>query len=283
MGYLGRSLLYKKVFYQAFFTSLERMKITLFFSLFILLHLIAFSQLDKKKPYQSGEWLKYKMSYSGFLKAGNATLELKETKLDGKKVFYAKGYGKTSTIISWFFKVSDTYESYFDLESPRPYLFKRDVYEGGFTIKRNTKFDYKKQLATVEDYKYKTVKTFEIGDVQDMVSSFYFLRNIKTDTLKQGQEIALDIFFDSKSFPFKLRFLGTEILKTKFGKIKTLKLQPLVQAGRIFKESESVTIWITADSNKIPIKLKAALTVGSLRAELKSFRGLANSFKIMLD
>jgi hypothetical protein len=52
-----------------------------------------------------------------------------------------------------------------------------------------------------------------------------------------------------------------------------------VQSGRIFKAQESVTIWITDDSNKIPIKMKADLSVGSLRAELEAYRGLANDFK----
>ena len=258
------------------------MKKLLFVSLFLFTFFISFSQ-EEKKPYKDGEWLEYKMSYSGFLKAGTATLELKETLLDGKKVYHAKGYGETSTIISWFFKVRDTYESYFDMAQPKPYLFKRDVYEGGHIIKRDTKFDYNTNLARVEDYKYKTVKDIEFKDVQDMISSFYFLRNIKTDSLKVGDEIALDMFFDSKTFPFKLKYLGSEILKSKFGKIKTLKFRPLVQAGRVFKESESVTIWVTADENKIPIKLKASLAVGSLRAELKSFKGLANSFKIIFD
>jgi hypothetical protein len=91
------------------------------------------------------------------------------------------------------------------------------------------------------------------------------------------------MFLDSQVYPFKLRFLGTEILKTSFGKIKTLKFRPMVQAGRVFKANESVTIWITADDNKIPIKLKASLSVGSLRAELDAYKGLANSFKIIYD
>ncbi len=91
------------------------------------------------------------------------------------------------------------------------------------------------------------------------------------------------MFMDAQIYPFKLRFLGTEIIKTTFGKIKTLKFRPLVQAGRVFKENESVTIWITADDNKIPIKLKAFLAVGSLRAELDAYKGLANSFKIIYD
>ncbi len=241
-----------------------------------------FSQ-ENTRPYKSGEWLKYKMSYSGFLKAGTAELKLEESLLGEKKVFYAKGYGETSSFIGLFFKVKDTYESYFDYDKNIPYLFKRDVYEGGYTIKRDTRFNQKTKVATVEDYKYKTVKEVPFDNVQDMISAFYYLRNINLDTIKSGDEIALSMFFDSKTYGFKLLFLGHEIIKTKFGKIKTLKLRPFVQAGRVFRENESVTIWVTNDENKIPIRLKASLAVGSLKAELIAFKGLANSFKIMFD
>ena len=90
------------------------------------------------------------------------------------------------------------------------------------------------------------------------------------------------MFFDGKTNPFKLRFLGKETIKTKFGKIKTLKFRPFVQAGRVFKAKESVTIWITADDNKVPVKIKASLSVGSLRAELDAYKGLANPFEIVI-
>ena len=81
------------------------------------------------------------MSYSGFLKAGTATLELKETTLDEKKYSMQKGMVRLAPLLM-VFKVSDTYESYFDTEIPKPYFLKRDVNEGGYTIKRDTKFDY---------------------------------------------------------------------------------------------------------------------------------------------
>ena len=83
---------------------------------------------------------------------------------------------------------------------------------------------------------------------------------------------------DSQVYPFKLRFLGRETLKTKFGTLKTMIFRPLVQSGRVFKAQESVTLWITDDANKIPVKLKADLAVGSLRAELEAYKGLANPF-----
>ena len=155
----------------------------------ILIFLLLFSNTfltaqEKTKPFKDGEWLKYKMSYSGFFKAGTAELTLKETDLEGKKVFYAKGFGKTSDFIGWFFKVRDTYESYFDFYKVTPYLFKRDVNEGGYIIKRDTRFNQETKVATVEDYKYNTTKEIPFGNVQDMISAFYHLRTINTDSIK---------------------------------------------------------------------------------------------------
>ncbi len=251
---------------------------------YILLFFITFFSIntnsqEKITAFKSGEWLSYKMSYSGFLRAGSAVLEVNEKDYKGKKVFYTKGTGWTSGMIKWFFEVDDTYESYFDMDTIKPYLFKRKIDEGGYKKHRITSFNYESKQAYIQDFTNQKDTSVAFTNVQDMMSSFYFLRNIETKNLKNGDEIALDMFMDSQVYPFKLRFLGKQVLKTKFGKVNSLVFKPLVQSGRIFKEQESVTIWITDDANKIPIKMQASLAVGSLRAELEKYKGLANPFK----
>jgi hypothetical protein len=256
-------------------------KITVLF--LAILCSITISSQEKNQIFKEGEWLRFKMSYSGFLKAGNATLSVDKDTLDGKEVFHLTGKGWTTGIIKWFFKVKDNYQSYIDVKTGKPYLFKRKINEGGYKKHRDTRFNHEINKAYIQDYKNKTDTIVSIGNVQDMLSSFYFLRNQDVSNLKPGNEIALDMFIDGVTHLFKLRFLGTEILNTRFGKINTYRFRPLVQAGRVFKENESVTLWITADNNKIPIKLIANLAVGSLRAELEAYKGLANSFKIIYD
>ena len=256
-------------------------KITFLFIAFIIA-INSYSQ-EKTVVFKKGEWLRYRMSYSGFLKAGNATLSLDTDTIKGKEVFHVTGKGWTSGIIKWFFNVDDTYQSFFDTKTIKPYVFKRNINEGGYIIKREIKFNYESKKATVLDFKLQTSETIDINNVQDMMSAFYYLRNQDVSSLNIGDEIALDMFMDSEIYPFKLVYLGEELLKTRFGKVKSLKFRPMVQAGRVFKENESVTIWITADDNKIPIKLKASLAVVSLRAELDAYKGLANSFKIVYD
>tara|TARA_R110002126_G_scaffold291781_1_gene457984 strand:+ start:51424 stop:52194 length:771 start_codon:yes stop_codon:yes gene_type:complete len=233
---------------------------------------------EKKVAFKSGEWLRYKMSYSGFLRAGSAILEVQEKDLNGKKVFYTKGTGWTSGMIKWFFEVDDVYESYFDKDTIKPYLFKRKINEGGYKKHRITTFNYDSNNAYIQDFTNQKDTSVAFTNVQDMLSSFYYLRNVETKDLKKGDEIDLDMFLDAQVYPFKLRFLGREVLRTKFGKVNSLIFRPLVQSGRIFKAQESVTVWITDDANKIPIKMRASLAVGSLRAELEAHKGLANSF-----
>ncbi|MGY0408275.1 MAG: DUF3108 domain-containing protein [Polaribacter sp.] len=236
-----------------------------------------FSQ-DKKRAFKSGEKLTYKMSYSGFLRAGTAVLEVNETELNGKKVFHTKGSGWTSGLIKWFFEVDDVYESYFDKEEVKPYIFKRKINEGGYKKNRITTFNYGSNKAYVQDFIKQKDTSVSFFNVQDMLSSFYYLRNQNIKNIQKGDEIAIDMFMDTQVYPFKLRFLGRETLKTKYGRLKTLKFRPMVQSGRVFKAQESVTIWITDDANKIPLKMMASLAVGSLRAKLEDYKGLANAF-----
>ena len=88
------------------------------------------------------------------------------------------------------------------------------------------------------------------------------------------------MFFDKENYVFKLKFLGRESLSTKFGKVPCLKFRPIVQAGRVFREEESVTLWVSQDQNRIPVRLQADLAVGSIKADLNNFSNLKYPFEI---
>lgn len=250
----------------------------------ILIWSLGTSNAQSESSFQYGEWLKFKLNYSGWVKAGNATLEVKEATFKNRSVCHVVGKGWTTGAIKWFFKVNDRYESYFDKATARPYKFIRNINEGGHVKNRVIEFDYEKNLAFVNDLRHKTKKTVSItSDIQDMVSAYYYLRDhYDTDTIKVGHTVKLNMFFDNEIFGFKLKFLGRETINTKFGNINCLKFRPYVMAGRVFHEEESVTLWVSADNNKIPIKIKADLRVGSLRSDLVAFKGLKYPFEIQL-
>lgn len=251
---------------------------------FIIAFLVVISvSFDTQKPeaYDVGEWFKFRIHY-GIVTAGYATLEVKEAVKENKKVYHAIGKGYTTGMSRWFFKVDDTYESYFDKITNQPYQFVRKIDEGGYTKNQEGFFNQDKNSVLVKDYKKKTEKTFAVTEnVQDILSTFYFLRNHPDiNTLKVGESIVVDMFFDDETFKFKLKYIGKEDLSTKFGTVPSMIFRPLVQSGRVFKEEESLTVWISDDDNKLPLRIKASLAVGSLKADLDGFKGLKNPFVI---
>ena len=250
------------------------------FLVLLLLFTVSFN-FQEPNAYDVGEWFKFRIHY-GFVNAGYATLEVKESVRDNKKVFHAIGKGYTVGMSRFFFKVDDNYESYFDKETNKPYQFVRKISEGGYTKNQEGFFNQDNNKVLVKDYKSKTENTFSVTEnVQDIVSTFYFLRNhSNVDNLKVGESIVVDMFFDNEIYKFKLKFIGREQLSTKFGTAPTKIFRPIVQSGRIFKEDESLTVWISDDKNKIPLRIKANLAVGSIKADLDSYKGLKNQFKL---
>ena len=254
------------------------MKKALFFLL--LLTILGFDT-QREATFDVGEWFKFRIHY-GFVNAGYATLEVKEASVNNEKVFHLVGKGYTTGFSRFFFKVDDLYESYINKETFVPYQFVRKIDEGGYTKNQEGFFNTNLNKVVVKDYKHRTEKVFVIPkNTQDILSAFYYLRNSPNiNKIKPGESVAIDMFFDDETTKFKLKFIGRDDIKTKFGTIATMIFRPLVQSGRVFKEQESVTVWISDDDNKIPLRIQASLAVGSIKADLDAFKGLKNPFKV---
>ena len=250
-------------------------------ALFILILSTLSFDTFKEDAFDTGEFIKFRIHY-GIVNAGYATLEVKDGTANGKKVYHAVGKGYTTGMSKLFFKVEDLYESYFDKETGEPYRYVRKINEGGYTKNQEGFFNQKENRILVKDYKRKTEKTIVLTDnVQDILSSFYYLRNHPNiDKLKSGESISIDMFFDEEITKFKLKYVGRQDITTKFGTVSCMMFKPLVQTGRVFKEKESVTLWISADNNKVPVRIKADLAVGSLKADIDEYKGLKNPFKV---
>ncbi len=248
--------------------------------LFVLFLTTVSFDSQKEDAYDVGEWFKFRIHY-GIVNAGYATLEVKDAVLNNKKVFHVVGKGYTTGMSRFFFKVDDLYESYIDRDTGSPYQFVRKINEGGYTKNQEGFFNQSLNKVLVKDYKHKTEKTLSIPkNTQDILSTFYYLRNYPgIDKLKIGESIAIDMFFDDETTKFKLKFIGRENVSTKFGNVPAMIFRPLVQSGRVFKEQESLTVWISDDDNKLPLRIKASLAVGSIKADLDAYKGLKNPFK----
>jgi len=240
---------------------------------------------QKTEAFQAGEWLRFRIHY-GVLNASYATLNLSSKEINGTPVYHAVGTGKTTGFARWFFKVDDTYESYFGKEDGKPYRFIRKINEGGYTKDIEINFDYNKSSALLEDKKNKKDYDIPINDkVQDLVSASYYLRsNYELEDFIVGESVSMDMLYDDDGiYNFKLKYLKKEVLKTKYGKVECYKFRPYVQSGRVFKEKESLSLWVSADENRIPVRISAELAFGAIKADLDGYNGLKHQFKIIMD
>ena len=229
--------------------------------------------------FNSGEFMKFKIYYNLFpFTAGYATLNVSDVTFNGVPHYFVDGGGRTSGIFRMF-PVDDIYQTYINKNTMLPTKFVRNISEGKFKKNIIQYFDHEKKEVKVVDNIDKTTKIYKSSkNIQDMISAFYYLRTMDFNDKKAGDFVSFDVFMDEEIYPFKMKILGRELKKTKFGKINCLKLQPYFQKGRVFKAEEGITFWVTDDKNHFPVEVKADLLVGSLKAELIEYRNEKYNF-----
>ncbi|QOW09539.1 DUF3108 domain-containing protein [Kaistella flava (ex Peng et al. 2021)] len=232
---------------------------------------ITLGNAQKLQNIQSGEVLRYRIHY-GLLNAGTASLTTLKTTYKGQPHYYVKGYGRTTGAVRAFFKVEDNYESFINYNTGLPSFYVRDVQEGNYTQHYETVFNHSNQTLLLTDKEKNITKSLNsVTGIQDMLSAFYYLRSLDDSELKVGSVKKVNIWIDDEMFPFQLKVVGTENIKTKFGWINSLKIVPQVISGRVFKDKEGVTLWVSNDRNHVPLAIKAELAVGSLKADIDSY------------
>jgi len=220
-----------------------------------------------------GEKLTFRLHY-GIIDAGVATLAITDEKrqINGRKTFHIVGVGESKGAFDWFFKVRDRYETYIDEQSIVPWMFLRNVNEGGYKIEQAYVFNHYTQKVNVGKGEIFPIEP----NMQDMLSAFYAARTMDLSAAKPNEIYAINCFMDKEVWPLKVKFICRETVKTELGTFKCLKFRPIVQKGRVFKREEDLNIWITDDKNHIPIKGQADVLVGSIKLELTDYTGLQN-------
>lgn len=227
-----------------------------------------------------GEHLEYRVHY-GFLNAAEAIIDVAPAlyKVNDRACYKVDVNGRTVGAFSVVTKVHDTWRSYIDTTAILPLKFYASLHENSFRKEANVTFDHVNNTAKAEELTDHEV--FKVPDnVHDVVSSYYFLRTIDFNKLAVGQVVEVPAFYDDTVYNMKVRYRGKETLKTKFGKINVIKLNPVLPSTKgFFKNDESIKIWVSDDTNKIPIKVEVELGIGSLDMDLRNQVGLKQPLK----
>lgn len=235
--------------------------------------------------FSTGEILKYKVHY-GPIVAAEAVIDVAPTlhKVNNRACYKATVYGKTTSSFDLFIRIRDTWQSYIDTAAMVPQRAFRNIEEGNYRKRETIDFDHHKNVAHVEKRKKsKNVerKSYKVADnVQDIVSGFYFLRTLNYDNMRIGERTKVPGFFDEENFDMEVEYKGREVVKTKAGEIKAIKLMPRMPKNEMFDGENAITVYLSDDKNKIPVLIEAQMFVGAVKINLYEYKNLKN--KLML-
>ena len=233
-------------------------------------------------PYGTGEYISYRVHY-GFINAGEALIQVDDKlyMINNKVCHKASVVGSTTGPFDMAMRIRDSWATYLDTINRIPLRAVRDIAENKYRLREYTNYDYKNNQVTVERegsttpaicYKVPT-------DVQDVVSGFFYLRNVDFSKKKFGDTISINAFLEDRVYLFKVKYSGKEKLDTKLGDINCLRLNPVMEKNGLFESGNSIRFWISDDLNKIPIRIEADMWVGKVAMDIKKYKNLRNPIK----
>lgn len=235
----------------------------------------------RNNSFRAGERISLIIYYNAlglYINAGTANITVSSERLFNKPVYHITGTGSTNSKYDWIFKVRDQYETYIDTVTLQPYKFIRNVDEGGYKKYENITFNQAANTAIT------TQGVFKVPNcIQDVVSSVYYARNIDFNQYKPGDKIPFYMFLDNEVYSMYIRYEGKVTVKTRYGKFRAIKFKPLLLKGTIFEGGERMTVYVSDDQNKIPLRIESPLLVGSVKVDMMSYDNLRYTLTSLIN
>jgi len=232
------------------------------------------AQADRPVPFKAGEVLTYDVSWTTFLTAGSMTMSVKERQVGaGGARYYLVAEGAPSSTLRKLYALYYKAESMLDTRTLRPTLSTMYSDENGrkrhkiSTFRGNGRVDYEVRTASVS----KSTVTVD-PTAQDALSVIYVLRALP---LAPGQRpFVVPVVDSGKSYSMRVTVAGRESVKTGIGTLPAVKLTLAVtNVNDRAAGTDTLTLWMSDDARRLPLKVQAGLAVGSVQLTLARVTG----------
>ena len=233
-------------------------------------------------PFMQGEMLRFNF-YIGPVRVGLGGLQLRSQGVShlGKDYVHMRAFGRTTGLWRMLYKIDDVWGGYYNTREGYPIYFYRFLRENNYKKYETTHFYYNRNIAEVRTYEdsnlqvLKEKKNYTISShVYDVVSIYYALRTFRLDTLFFGEIFEVPIFFEDTLYDVKVRYLGTGALEIEMGAFEAYVFSPIFPENSLFRGENPVKIWISKDKNRLLLRIKADMRVGSARIDLVATKNL---------
>ena len=232
---------------------------------------------EVQAPWMKGERLEFDLCW-GPITAGSASLEVKPAK-DGKTEFLTFATGNKT--INKIYPVNDTIYTRVRNKGLMTEVFRKRLHEGTFHNTSVIRFDRKGEKAWLSDTVFTDMKTRRVkrsadtavtikGMEHSIMSAFYLVRTLP---LTVGDTSRFSAVSGKKRYELKVLVHGKEEIKTAaLGKVKTVKVEPVLDGDGIFVSKGRIFIWLTDDERRIPVLMQCEIALGSIKAKLMKIK-----------
>jgi hypothetical protein len=244
---------------------------------------------NHRSSFGRGEELTYRAKF-GWFTVGTATTTIDKTfhQVNQQACFKVEGAGETASWVSIIKPVKDVFGAYLDTTSLSTQIAYRKLQEGNYQLDEVSTFDHRRKKVNVkvrnkETGQYDEPKHYDIPEnARDIIGGFMALRQIDFQKIRKNDTVTIAGFFQDQSYFLKIMYKGHDVIQTKLGRIPCHKLVPIMPDNKLFDGENSITVWISDDGNKIPVKMQAKMFVGHAGLELEGIRGLQNQLKVII-
>jgi hypothetical protein len=251
----------------------------------VLIIFSSFISTSQNTTIAAGEKLTFSASYnmSGLLnELAQVTMETSEVKTSSSTLLKLKCTAATYSKWDSFFKIRDLYESYVSPKTLTPYLYNRDIDEGGYKKFMKYKFNHKaRTVSSLKRKKRKDGKDWEEKKIikidastRDLVTTLYHIRNLDIHKASIGDSQNFKVLFDNTESTVRITYLSKETINTAIGRKECYKLSISINNSDVLKGNNTNLLWLTADQNKVPVYAKFKIAVGNGELKIKSATGL---------
>jgi hypothetical protein len=231
------------------------------------------ARIEHAVPFKPGETLAFDISWSEYLTAASATVTVREKRPSFDSAAYyivAEGQptGLLAAIYSVYYKVDTLLDAY-TLLPQRGSVFSQ---EGRRRRMQVTRFDQAKRKAVYE-VTTATVVRHDLSlptPAHDPLSALYVLRTLP---MRQGSETTMAVVNEGEVYQLKVTVTARETIATPLGALAAWKLTPRVFDAHGKPSEHELTIWVSDDARRLPLRIDANLTVGRFSLVLREARG----------
>ena len=211
-------------------------------------------------------------------KAGHAVFTVGDTSRKGEDAwryhlkFHSMGMAET------FYKMRDTLTTYLS-PSGRPIYSSKNTDEGGFYMIDELDFSSGQPLSVHSIRRARGRTRIDTvlsasGCVYDMLGAVMYARSIDFDNLRPGAEFPFKVTVGKDIVNVRFRYTGPSTAKQGDSSYGAHHFYIDVYDAVFAQSKEAAEVWIGADDNHIPVRVRAKLKIGAVEVHYKESSGL---------